>query len=61
MKRETALKLIERELVDLDVPKNSRAWEYVIKSTVDGYDVLTKKELVKLVELKVNDLPSTWF
>lgn len=52
---------VERELRDLDVPVNSRAWNQTFENATEAAEILSKKELKKYIEEYLELLPNAFF
>lgn len=61
MKTKTAQNFITKELTDLDVPKDSKAWSTVFDTAIEASEIMTKKELKKYIEDYVHSLPNDFF
>lgn len=44
------MRLIERELIDLDIQKGSTAWVNVFTRALAAADILSTKQLIKMIE-----------
>lgn len=61
MKIEAAKKLIVKELKDLDISENSQAYKLIYDNAIAASEILTKKELIELIEGSADSLPNHLF
>lgn len=61
MNTQKVQKFVESQLKDLDVPKGSRAYSEVYENAVEAAEILTKKELIALIEAQLELLPNSYF
>jgi hypothetical protein len=61
MKLETAKKLITKQLKDLDVKPGSDAYRLIYEQSINAADVLTRAELIKMIEELIDTLPLRLF
>lgn len=61
MKLSIAIPFIENELRDLDVPPTSLAYSEVFENALHASEILTKRELKKLIEEHLNSLPNEYW
>lgn len=57
----TARKFIISELIDLDVPRTSYAWRYILDNATEAADIMTRAELREYIEGQVEILPPDYF
>lgn len=57
MKIEIAIKHIQNELRELDVPPTSLAYSQVFENALHASEILTKRELTRLIEDSLDVLP----
>ena len=56
-----AAKFIEKELIDLDVNKESMAWKHTFINAIEAADSLTKDQLKRYIESQISYLPTSYF
>lgn len=61
MKNTTAIKIIESELADLGVSKQSEAYQQVYNNALAGSEIMSTKELKSFIENSLELLPSNLF
>jgi hypothetical protein len=61
MKRSTAEKFVMKELIDLSVPVGTMAFNDVYENAVEAAEILTKKELITLIQDQIELLPAYKF
>jgi hypothetical protein len=61
MKQSTAIKIIEKELADLAIKPNCAAWGMIYENAIEAAEIMTKKELIKFIELSHNELSNMYF
>lgn len=61
MKIEAAKKLIVKELKDLDISENSQAYKLIYDNAIAASEILTKKELIELIEGSADSFPNHLF
>lgn len=61
MKIEAAKKLILKELKDLDISEGCQAYKLIYDNAIAASDILTKSELIKLIEESADSLPNHLF
>lgn len=50
MKKQTAIKLVEKELSDLGLLKSDIEYQAIYNNAVEAAEILTKSEVIKLLE-----------
>jgi len=56
-----AIKLIQRELKDLDVPQFSLAYKLTMQNAIEAAEIMNQKELIKYIEEYLGTLPNSYF
>lgn len=54
MKKSLAIKLVEKQLVDLGCSKKWHSYDQVSNNAIEAADILTRKEVIKLIEDDLN-------
>lgn len=52
---------IEKELKDLDVPKDSDAYRFLYENAIEAADIMSRKELKAYIEAQLELLPNSHF
>lgn len=52
-----AIEYVKRELRDLDIAEGSAAWTDVYENAIEASDIMSRKELRKYIEERVELLP----
>jgi len=52
---------IKKQLKDLNVPEDCRAYVLTFENAAEAADIMTKAELKKYIEDYINELPSNMF
>ena len=56
-----SLKFIKNELINLGIEEDSEAWDYIFETVSYARDILSKKDLIKLMEeLKKQEPMQNW-
>jgi hypothetical protein len=59
--KDKVMAFIEKELMDLDVPKDSEAWKIVFDSAMESSEIMGMSELKKYIEDYIEVLPNNLF
>lgn len=61
MKKQTAAQIIERELYQLDVPKNSLAYSLIYENALEFSEIADRNELILYINEYCDTLPNYLF
>jgi len=61
MRKQTVLKVIEKELEQLDVPKSSDAYRLTKEQAIEAADIMNQAQLKQYINDYIENLPSALF
>ena len=61
MRKETFEKFIKKELEQLDIKENSRAYKFIYDQAIEAAEFMGKRDLRQLIEDHLNLLPQEFF